>query len=296
MDFIHRLREHVDFKTYGPREYGRVSKEVCPYPYNRDWDMEKIYSVMKPDVILGYSKATLRRWLPGNLIRLPIPRVLIEVDFWYERGKRPGFYHRRMWDLVVQRGYYNMQRPSVWLPFSAHEEFLKFQGVQKKKRIGFVGQHRIGINHTPYYKFRSKALLRLQNAGVIKNHGLVGHKKYPETIGQYKYLFTDAGGIKHQPIAKIFEYMAVGGLVLTNKFLGWEALFGKPKPFVEYRDDLSNLRSTADRVLAGRCDNLINRSKEVIKRQHLHKHRIKELVDILYAMKNNKIVPKKWGH
>ena len=302
MDFIHKLRYHVDFKVYGPGEYGRIAdKEICPLKYKSSRTAPMLEHAFNPDVVLVYARGTVKSWLPKNFSKIKAKRVIIEVDYWAEADTVWPWY-KNNFDLMIQRGYYRKScMNAVWLPFSASgEDFIPFQNAEKTgDKVCFIGQSKIGLNNTSttfYYKFRTRALRKLLSYGSVDNRGTVGHEKYSEVLGSYKYIFTDAAGVRHSPVAKVFEIMASGGLLLCNEIHAWQKLFGKDRPYVCYNDSLRDLVPQALRMLDGQYDNLIPKSKEVVMESHLDRHRIVELVEIMEAVVRERKIPRKWGN
>ena len=294
IDFIKKLIPHVrEFHVYGPRAHF-VFPHCCPVRFDEKKMLRSVVREIQPDVILAYSFFTLRWWLPPDINLVKVPKAIIEVDYYVVQKRWPDWYKGCGWDLLMQRAYYP-QNPiqSVWLPFSASEEFVPFQNWwdRKAREIAFVGQWKVN----GYYQHRREVLHILGSHRLIRNLGPVGHDPYPRTLARFRYCFADAGRF-HTTMAKVFEIMATGNILLTQWQYGEKQLFGDDPPYVKYRDNLKDLIPIARSVKAGKYNDLRHRATEIVNRQHLDQHRITELQEILWSLTKGREVPRKWSH
>jgi len=148
------------------------------------------------------------------------------------------------------------------------------------------------------YKIRQSALFRLNEENLLCNNiGKVNSDLYPIKLRSYVGALGCSGGIYHTPLAKTFEIIASGTALLSNYICSENILFGEKQCYFKYKDDCNNVVEIG-KILLEDIDirnEIIKNGVEIVREKHTHKHRIKELYDILLSLTEGKEIPKKWG-
>jgi len=287
IDFINQLDNYAD-------EFRQIAA------YDRDHvitSAEDIYKTFKPDAILllAHSKT-----LDSYLKNIPCLKVMIAVDYYkIIRDNRYDWYKNNNFDLVVQRGVYDLKHfnehigmPSVWLPFSADEKEFKIFNSDRKNMIGFIGT----LAGEGKYVQRKKAIGNLEDHGLIDNLGRVGKNNYSEYLSSYIAMLTDTAITNtniRSPHAKMFEMMASDTVCLSPDF---DHNFIPKDCYVEYKDDCSDVVERAKWILThpDTCDIIRNNAYKEFLDKHTDKIRIKELYDHMDNLLKGKELEKKW--
>lgn len=303
-DFVTQLNKlrDVELVIYGPGQ-GEIN-ELVPIKYHRKISMSFLKRMINPDVVLLYTIGNVLGWMPSGFKDSQIPKVMVECDWWQVGKKQRVWYKENNINFIIQRGSVNTnlnKMPSTWLPFSASDEFVKYQQIPLRKRdevIGFVG--RGGgekVKYASVYQNRYKALQLLKQQKLVLIRGEVGHDKYPNEVGSFRCCFSDCGRL-HSPPAKTFEIMASGTLLLTDSFNGYENLFGDKEICKFYNRNRTGLVDTARSIVNGKVDELqviVDAAVAEINKKHLDKHRIVELEHIIRHYLKTSTVEKLWG-
>lgn len=298
-DFVVQLQKFANLKVYGPREHKLNKKSLSPLKFDSKRSMKEVVEYFQPDIVIAYSIGSIKNWVPEGFKDHPVPRVLIEVDYWFWKRYKHVLYKDWHFDLIIQRGAHTPNEtpaPSVWLPFSAHDtdfaEHKKVKLKDRKHRIAMVGR---GSKFNFYYPIRARAVNTLKHESLIDVEGVVGHRKYPKKLGEYFCLLADSGRVKSPP-AKVFEIMASRTLLLTTHFKGYDVLFGEKNLCKFYPESCKHITHIARQVYSKQenWQNFVYRAGEHVDKKHMHKHRIVELYEILKAVVQKKPVPVKW--
>lgn len=296
-------RSRVELFAYGPLTAG-LDIEV-PVEYNSKLLMRDIRDKIKPDIVIMYSLGNVREWLPVDFKDISIPKVMIECDWWFIKGRDRRWYKEHGVDFMIQRGSVNAQGTglrSTWLPFSASErDFVQFQKIKLKDRpyrMGFIGRGS-GSRYTyiGVYQNRHRIVSELADHNLVKVKGEVGHSGYPIELSKFQCCVSDCGRL-HSPPGKVFEIMASGALLFTDPFNGHDELFGAQEVCKFYNTSGVGLVGTAKHILSLHVDHwqeIVDRGVKIINEKHLHRHRAAELEHILRSYIETRNVERRWG-
>jgi len=251
-----------------------------------------------PDIILVYSYHSIKKSTELEVFKdIDIPKLCIEVDYysvkdmdWY---KRNGF-------CLVHRGHIPND-PNPWLPFSCDEQLLRYQRNKlsiREHRIGFTGSYKIGSRIL--WKTRGNAIQQLKRADLIHingTNGNVGHKFYPANLASSFCALACSGYVVNSPFGKVFEVMGSGTLLMTTPLNASNILFGCDNFFYTYKKDCSDVVAVARKILSDpikRQQEMVDEAANIIGQAHTDSHRIAELLEIIYAVMDNREVPRRW--
>lgn len=305
-------RQHLGFmKLLGKdNEYIRLPRDEIS---REDSAAREIYNTYKPDVVIHYDSCAPGgkeiNFSPTFFTSFPCAKVMVEVDFWKKFAKVPrwgdlNWYVSNEFDLVIRRGCFRgMSKigpvPSVWLPFSASEEFYPDNTIRQKK-VGFAGAYKhkgiIGEANIGYEQ-RVKAMEILGEINLLEHcktcRTLKGSiELYPQFLRSVRAALTSAEN--RSPYGKVFEIMASGTVLLTPDFDHKHALFGSKETFVEF--DYDNLVEKTMRIMEDDewADQIVSNARWVINRYHTREKRIKELNEHLNNLIAGKPIIHRW--
>lgn len=303
--FITKLDQfkNVELKIYGPGQ--DMPSKYVPIGYNRSTPFSFLKKRIRPDVVLLYTIGNVKKWLPRDFIDAKIPKIMIEVDWWYVLDREMPWYKEWGIDFIIHRGSITQGAPGVpstWLPFSMNEDdFTEYQRVKLRHRIksiGFVGRGAgARMRGASVYQNRFKCINALQKFELIKVEGKVGHEKYPASIAKYFCCLSDCGRL-HSPPAKTFEIMGSGTLLYTDPFKGFRSLFGQNEVCVFYKNDRSNVVEKAKQITVMDVDELqtiVDTGVKIVNQKHLDTHRITELKYIIETYLETGRVEQLWA-
>ncbi len=253
-----------------------------------------LFHKYSPSIVIHYDShapsGKETRFSPGYFRNLPCLKVMIETDFgkkagWNSHPLKPRWgttkwYNTNQFDLVIRRGSYLGQKdidgiPSVWLPFSANDEFYSDPEIKREQKICFAGAYR--------YEFYTQRRIALK---VLSNASLLVQKAYRTPTNNYLYpiflrsfIASLTSAEVRSAYGKVFEVMASGTVLLTPDFDHKKDLFGDDECFVEYKDDASDLAAKAQKIInePAWAKSVAQNALKVIASKHTHKHRIAEL-------------------
>ncbi len=268
----------------------------CSY-YDKRIGAGELERLFRPDLVLVlytyYMRVGKGRFLYNHFIdKFRVPVVVVEVEH-HKFPDRDNWYRKHGVDLVLFRGAVEKcSVPSAWLPFSANEQEFSLGDNSRSDKILFVGSDGVGNSD---YKLRRDALRLLdKNKLLYKADGLQG-RDYAEILKQFKCGFACGLGELHTLIAKVFEMMACGCVVLDQKIKYDEILFGNKKCYFTYRDDLSDLVDIVRFVLNNDVSEIRNNAYEIVSKFHTDRVRIMELYEILTSFLYKGEIYKPWG-
>jgi len=298
-DFLLKLKNNNIVHTYGPWEKDPL---LSPLKYDKSIRFGRILRYYTPDVVIIYSMFCTHSWLPLEFDTSSIPRICIEVDYWNVTRRARNWYKKYNFNLLIQRGSYTRSViNSVWLPFSASEDFLPSNKKKIKDRlreISFIGRGGGSLGKKGYYyPIRREALRRLLEDKLVNIIGRVSPEVYPSFLSKYFCYFCDSGRFDSAP-AKTFEIMASGAALFTTPFRKYRKLFNGKKVCFFYDKDLVDVKDKARELLNLSNDEIqeiVNTGVEEIKRQHLDSHRVEDLQEVLHSYLRQGNIVQKWG-
>jgi hypothetical protein len=304
IDFMLMLQQYCTLYIYGPKENEWNGEEISPLKFNNKLSFVDVVKELNPDVVImpeyDLSKLMIRGM--GNLKKIKsIPKVSIEIDY-YSILDTPNWFKKIGIDFIINRGPYSdsvYRVPHVWLPWSAHDMFYTDETSDyfsdRIRKVVFVGGGRYSRNK--YYQIRQKAIRMLEEKKLVDYIETAPPRTYKKFLSEYEIgLSCSFKGLQMAP-AKVFEIMASGAVLLTTHFIHKDILFGNEKCFFEYREDCTDLLDITEKILSDFdfAEAVTKNALRVINTKHLHKHRIKELYNILYALYDGTPIPKVWG-
>jgi hypothetical protein len=282
--FINKLKtlcEYHDIQAYNNKDILYTAKEL--------------YDKYKPDAMLLLAHSDI---LDGYLRNIPCLKVMIAVDYRkIERDNRFYWYDNNQFDLVIQRGAYNIYSfhehigvPSVWVPYSADEK--EFYPVKERiNKIGFTG-----TTSNNSYAQRRKALQLLEQEDLINNSGKLNGIGYSSFLRIHRAMLTDTQTKdgRRSPHAKMFEILASGSVCLTPAF---DYNFLSNNCMVKYKDDCSDIIEKAKWIMDNKeeTDIISKNAYNEFLEYHTDTIRIKEVYEHINNMLEGKSLNKKWG-
>ena len=115
--------------------------------------------------------------------------------------------------------------PFYYLPFSVDIDHFKPLGKRREMKIGFAGTNKARnmMCRESIYLYRENAATALYEAGILAdttvfNHDHFHHEEYVEYLNSY-IGHISCGSLFGITPAKMFEIMATGSVLLTNKMV-----------------------------------------------------------------------------
>jgi hypothetical protein len=259
------------------------------------YSAKELYNKYKPDAILLLAHSNI---LDGYLKNIPCLKVMIAVDYRkIERDNKFYWYDNNQFNLVIQRGAYNIKSfqknigiSSVWVPYSADEKEF-YPSISKVNKIGFTGT----TSNTSYAQ-RRKALQLLEKENLVNNTGRLNGEGYSTFLRIHRGMLTDTQTMdgRRSPHAKMFEILASGSVCLTPEF---DYNFLSKDCYVKYKDDCSNIIDKAKWILTNEteCDTISRNAYNEFLNYHTDTIRIKEVYEHINNMLKGKSLEKKWG-
>jgi hypothetical protein len=303
--FAKAIKNYADIFFYAPC-IKAMEPNFTPIEYEPNKMLEDIVSQLKIDAVivdtrsasydnyfpqLVYPESPVGHcWFPPDFADCKVLKLCIEEDFQYETD---DVWHQQMGFKAILHKHYSqairkMVLPFIFFPFSVDIDVFKPTNIMHREpRIGCAGT---------MYSFNSTSkqsvyLPREKAAEILGFHNLLATTTYVKApvIGDgyidylQKYMgYLSCGSIYDLTNAKMFEIMASGGVLLTNKTPGLDILFGNDT-YVTYEDDARDVAGKAQRIINDEefRGDILRRSMDCILRKHTHKVRIQELLKII---------------
>jgi len=262
------------------------------------------------DVVLFFSFQAYRHTNLLNIgdskLKSKVPIALLIFDYYAveDNPRALNLILEDKIDLIINRGWYdNCILPQVWLPFSVNEELFDTNDTvnleNRDARVIFIGS----ISSTnKYYAFRKKAVkilskhkdIFLAKRNIDNLH--LPPKEYALELKKYYGALSCSFPPLYNHPAKTMEILGVGTALMTTRFKGDDKLFGKYKPYFEYKDDLSDIVDVAKTLVSdlSATNEKILAAREIVKQKHSDRHRIEELYNILHALASGSKIPDVW--
>jgi len=296
--FAERIGDYENIYFYGK---GLIHPKA-PIGYDKDVTMDYLVGELKLDVVIVdtinaawdyYKPVTLNgdrygEILPKGFESCKVKKVCIEEDFHYETNTD---WHESMgFEYIIQRHYSQAQRKMglefKYLPWSVDTKVFEFRYQGRGDKIGFAGTIDVKNDmsgQTSIYIYRESAIRELEKAGLFPkacSHHYI-HGEYIEYLRRY-IGYISCGSLFDLTSAKMWEIMASGGILLTNKMSGLETLFTEGS-YITYENDASDIVDKAKALLKDEALQFRIRDKAIscINRYHTHEIRAKQLIEML---------------
>jgi len=296
--FAERMGDYENIYFYGK---GLVHPKA-PIGYDEDITMDYLVGELKLDVVIVdtinaawnyYKPVTLNgerygEILPKGFASCKVKKVCIEEDFHYETNTD---WHESMgFEFIIQRHYSQAQRKMglefKYLPWSVDTKVFKYNDQNRENKIGFAGTIDVKNDmsgQTSVYVYREKAISVLEQAGVFASSKSYHHINQAYLDYLQKYVgYISCGSLFDLTSAKMWEIMASGGILLTNKMSGLETLFPEGS-YITYENDARDAVSKVQSLLKDPFSQEKIRAKgiESILKNHTHETRCKQLLEML---------------
>ncbi|KKL83632.1 hypothetical protein LCGC14_1972800 [marine sediment metagenome] len=215
----------------------------------------------------------------------------------YHNIKDPNWYLNLGIDLILHRHFTNVIRAdedlpikNIWLPVSIDNTIFKpNENIRRINKLCAVGEMKNIV-----YEHRKRALKLLAKENLIIQEDLIKEENYITCLQSY-ISHLNGSSIYNLNIAKMFEIMASGSVLLTDKDenSGIERLFPS-NCYCTYKRNFSDLISKATKIMNDSSfrNSIVTNALKVINTKHTHKIRAKELLEILTKIFNLSYEPK----
>jgi hypothetical protein len=274
--------------------YNRLKAFHYSARYDKFWFLfnpEFVKDTYKPSILISHTN-----YHPGfnkNVIpffrEFDCPKVWVCIDAPFKYGYEPYAQYVRDcgFNLVIQRGYIKKDRYSVWLPYSVDTTDFYDENSARIHKVGFAGS----VRHNNYNQ-RRRILDTLDEAKLLYHESdwrILG-KGYARFLRCVKVGLTCAefGTAR----AKMYEYMASGTCVLTQKFKEKRKLFSK-RCWWEYKDE-GNVVEKARQLLKDKytLEHLAKTAREQIEKYHTDAIRINQFYITIKHLIEGKSLPR----
>lgn len=312
MDFARAIKntEGVDLIGYG-HDLQEGYPDLAPIKYDKNISMDDLKKEFDFDIIILNTKSRMflnylpprkyndkrlgteireECWLPKDFVQYKkAPKIVIEEDFHWEDND--NWYVENDINLILQRHYTQSLRTlkinSKWFPFSVDTNVFKSNpNMARNKKICFVG-----CDAPDCYPHRSTVSNILKSLKMLDKAGGLGRKQvddnYVKCLQSYICHLNGSSAVE-VTAAKMFEIVASGSLLFTNKPKDYATGYGLEKLFPEdayctYNEDYSDLIEKAKKIINDETyvKETVERGLKCIKEKHTHPVRIKELLDII---------------
>jgi len=285
-------QEGINLKIYGYRMQEQEDMHgLLLKNYNQSILMEDLRKEFNYNIVIldcwnrAYENPSIQKmWLPKDFKNMGVPKIVIEGDF--HNIKNPNWYSNLNIDLILHRHFANVKRANIstsinnkWLPCSLDTDIFKPNyDIIRTNRICAVGEMSNSV-----YKYRIGALNILKKSNLIDKKGLIRENKYIDCLQHYTS-HLNGSSLYDLNIAKMFEIMASGSVLLTDKTNdnGLQELF-PDNSYCTYNRDYSDLLSNAKKIInePEYRKYITTNAVKCIREKHTHKIRAKQFIDII---------------
>lgn len=234
------------------------------------------------DLAIVNMKKRVDKWLPpAVVVDLPCRKVIVEVDYCYEKGKPDAvkWYEDCRFDVVFFRHFIDyrdegLSAPKGLLPFSVHPSWICHPMDGQRQGIGFAGT----VAPVAHYEMRRWALDVLKDM-VVRPPRKVFGERYMRWWSQFVIGLT-CSSAAHYDNAKHLIIPAAGALLLTDGSPGLSGLL-PPHTWLQYTKDPVELRDTVRAALADTNHTMSRRIEAYnhVKAHHTHRVRWASLLE-----------------
>lgn len=243
-----------------------------------------------PDVYIWVESVS--GYSPKNIKALGCTTVCYLIDSHVSLENHLEWAKEYDYVFVAQKEYIPTFKKHVhenifWLPLGADPEVHSQKKTDKVFDVGFVG--------SLSSEFHQR---RVDLLNKINDHFPVAYKRcFAEEMSlhfsQSKIVFNNA--IKNDLNMRVFEAMATGSLLLTDKTNGnGQEMFFDGVDYVLYDDD--NILEKIEYYLRhdDEREKIASKGRETILNAHTYLHRVEELLDVVTGEKDNTRTPEEW--
>lgn len=287
---------------YAPKMHDKCH-DMTPIPYRPEITLAELTKRLNLDIVILDTRASAydeywpksifprhdigNEWLPPDFgVCEDVRKICIEEDFHYETDV--NWYRSKGFHFLFQRHYCQAIRdvgmPQIYLPFSVDTESFRPLGLDRDNKIGFASTKnaRNELCRESIYLYREKAAEYLREVGflaetTVLNHDKFHNEEYIEYLNKHVG-YVSCGSLFGITPAKMFEIMACGGVLLTNKMPGIDILFDNDC-YVEYTPCTIDVVDKASHVVndAKYRNGIVENALRCIHSRHTHEIRIKQL-------------------
>jgi len=316
LDFAKTISKHekIELKTYGiglEKAYPELmvmpyDKKIGMYDLKKEFDFDVIIINTKSRMFENYMpprryndkdytmlKVEIREncWLPKDFrkINTTVMKIVLEEDYHWEEND--SWYREMGIHLILQRHYSQtfrtMATPKIWFPFSVDTTVFKPDpNIERIKKIGFIGCDVIDC-----YPYRAMGTNILKSLGLLDKIGdfqiKIKDDNYVNYLKKYVSFFNGSSKVNVNS-AKMFEIMASGALLFTNKPQPYALGYGLKQLFPEdayctYEENFSDLVDKAKMIIENEeyVKKTTEKALRCINERHSHRVRINELINII---------------
>ena len=287
-EFAKSLNDHCTVFVYGPK-MDRLLPPLAPIAYAKEKSMKWICHALKIDAIVVDTKSATYNvyypqkqhesitWLPDDFAENKTCKVVIEEDYHYEEDDS---WHKGIGArMVLQRHFSQSIRghkcPVRFFPFSVDTSVFKPGKIDRVNTIAMVGS-----TADPVYKHRVNACKELSKHGLATTWGdkTVTGDAYILNLQSYTSHISCSSTYDITP-AKMFEIMASGSVLFTNRFCGIDSVFDQGT-YVDFSTDMSDVVEKGKRILddSDFRSKIVNNAMKCIYARHTNDIRCKELI------------------
>ena len=219
-------------------------------------------------------------WLPKDFPKIDTLKICIEEDYHYEYSDR--WYEEMGFKAILQKHYSQAIRkmllPVISFPFSVDTSIFHPSHEQRLNKVCLAGTCIDSV-----YVYRHRAMQKLQEAQLIDAFTCMQKvgDNYVKCLQQYVCHLSGGSRYSLTP-AKVFEIVASGSVLLTNKFMGIEKVL-PDDCYVSYKNDASDVVVQVNHILNDNRyrDDMVKKGLAHIQKYHTHEIRIKQLIGII---------------
>lgn len=304
--FAKAIRKHTDIFFYAPYIHER-EPSFTPIHYQKSLKLKDIVDELKidcvilntkgsaffnylPDILYHEKHTGSTYWLPNDFKKCDVLKICIEEDFQYETTY--NWHEEHGFKAVLQKHVIHTLKTGgldrYLFPFSVDTDVFKPSGRPRQAKVGFAGTQRAGnaISGGSVYRPREMAYDTIRSLGYLAGKTTPAGERiegqaYVDYLQEY-IAYLSCGSIYNLTPAKMFEIMASGGVLLTNKTYGLDRLFPEDT-YITYEEDGMDLKPKLEQLFADKeyRDGIVERALTCIREKHTHDIRIKWLLEII---------------
>ena len=303
--FAKAIKPYADIFFYAPFIHEK-EPSFTPIPYEKNLLLEDIVSELKIDCVIMDTKGGAYHnylpdllyhdkhsgsifWLPKDFKTCKVKKICIEEDFQYETSY--DWHENLGFELILQHHYVHVSKiptsiPVKYFPFSVDSTVFFDRGNPRNEKVGFAGTQKAGnaMQGGSVYLPRETAYDKLFSQGFLADISTpagqrIEGQNYVDYL-QKNIAYLSCGSVYNLTPAKMFEIMASGGVLFTNKTIGLEELFPEGS-YETYDKTCSDLIDKVKNIIDNKeyREQMVKKAKECISNCHTYEIRIKELLN-----------------
>ena len=282
--------ENITLKMYGYRMHERPDfADLLLRTYKPNILMKDLKKEYDYDVVIldcwnrAYKTVAIKEmWLPEDFKDISSPKIVIEGDYHNIRDSK-WFLDLNI-DMILHRHLNNVAKAkqdlslkNIWLPCSIDNTIFKpNKHIERKNLICAVGEMDNSV-----YKYRINAMNKLHQNQLLFRSNLVREQEYIKCLQEY-VSHLNGSSTFNLNIAKMFEIMASGSVLLTDRVEGIDELFPSDS-YCSYKRNYEDLIPKAQKIINNidYRNSIIDNGLKCIAEKHTHQVRVKQLIDII---------------